>query len=272
MTPRFFDIHAHVWDASFNEDRNAVLARLQEKGVATIMVGTDFKSSQDCAMMASFIDEGVFACIGVHPIDMGGERFLDFLFEDLTKAKRVVAVGECGLDYSRLNEVSDVALEKERQRHIFDMQIDFAINHNLPLMIHCRDSEKALADAHRDILTMLTEKKKSAGKTLRGNIHFFSQTIDIAREYFALDFTISFTGVITFSREYDEVIRLAPLDLIMTETDCPYVAPLPYRGNRNEPVYVEEVVKKLAEIRGEDFETVRVATVANAMRVFNITA
>lgn len=271
MTPRFFDIHAHAWDAAFNDDRNAVLTRMQEKGVAAIMVGTDFKSSQDCAMMASFVDEGVFACIGVHPIDMRNERFLDFIFEDLTKAKRVVAVGECGLDYSRLSEVSDIALEKERQRNLFEAQIDFAINHNLPLMIHCRDSDKALADAHRDILTMLTEKKKSAGKTLRGNIHFFSQTIDIAREYFALDFTISFTGVITFSREYDEVIRLAPLDLIMTETDCPYVAPIPYRGNRNEPIYVEEVVKKIAEIRNEDFETVRAATVANAMRVFNIT-
>jgi TatD DNase family protein len=281
MAPRFFDIHAHVWDPSFNDDRNAVLARMQEKGVAAIMVGTDFKSSQDCAMMASFVDEGVFACIGVHPIDMRSERFLDFLFEDLTKAKRVVAVGECGLDYSRLPtavsvqagvpEVSDVAVEKERQRKLFEMQIEFAVAHDLPLMIHCRDSDKELADAHRDILAVLTERKKSAGQTLRGNIHFFSQTIDIAREYFALDFTISFTGVITFSREYDEVIRLAPLDHIMTETDSPYVAPIPYRGNRNEPIYVEEVVKKIAEIRNEDFETVRNATVANALRVFNIT-
>lgn len=271
MLPRFFDIHAHVWDAAFNDDRNAVLARMQERGVAAIMVGTDFKSSQDCAMMASFVDEGIFACIGVHPIDMRNERFLDFIFADLTKAKRVVAIGECGLDYSRLSEVGDVAFEKERQRALFEAQIDFAVAHNLPLMIHCRDSDKAFADAHRDILAILTERKKSVGHILRGNVHFFSQTIDIAREYFALGFTISFTGVITFSREYDEVIRLTPLDLIMTETDCPYVAPTPYRGNRNEPVYVEEVVKKIAEIRGDDFEIVRAATVANALRVFNIT-
>ncbi|KKT60068.1 MAG: Sec-independent protein TatD [Parcubacteria group bacterium GW2011_GWC1_44_26] len=110
-----------------------------------------------------------------------------------------------------------------------------------------------------------------AGERLRGNIHFFSQTIEIAREYFALDFTISITGVITFSNEYDEVVRLSPLDKIMSETDCPYVSPAPYRGKRNEPIFVEEVVKKIAEIRNEDFETVRSALVQNAIRVFNIT-
>ncbi|OHA83484.1 MAG: hypothetical protein A2937_00035 [Candidatus Yonathbacteria bacterium RIFCSPLOWO2_01_FULL_47_33b] len=271
MTPRFFDIHAHVWDAAFNEDRNAVLERLQEKGVATIMVGTDFKSSQDSAMMASFVDEGVFACIGVHPIDDKEARFLEPFFDELVKGKRVVAMGECGLDYSRLSDVPDVDAEKARQRKLFEAQINFALAHDLPLMIHCRDSDKALADAHRDILAILREKKKEAGASLRGNVHFFSQTFDIAREYLALDFTISFTGVITFSREYDEVIRLTPLERIMTETDSPYVAPMPYRGSRNEPIYVEEVVKKIAEIRGEDFETVRAATVQNALRVFNIT-
>lgn len=137
-------------------------------------------------------------------------------------------------------------------------------------MIHCRDSEKSLADAHRDAIGIFAAKKKEAGERLRGNIHFFSQTTEIAREYFALGFTISFTGVITFTHEYDEVVRFAPLDHIMAETDCPYVAPAPYRGKRNEPIYVEEVVKKIAELRGEDFEVVREALVQNAFRVFNI--
>ena len=105
---------------------------------------------------------------------------------------------------------------------------------------------------------------------MRGNVHFFSQTIDIAREYFALGFTISFTGVITFSREYDEVVRESPRDFLMVETDCPYVTPVPHRGTRNEPIYVEEVVKKIAEIRGEDYELVRESLVKNALRVFNI--
>jgi len=269
--PKFFDIHAHVNDASFDEDRNEVLARMRERGVFAIMVGTDYKSSQGAAMMASFMDGGVYASIGVHPIDDVDQLFREPFFADLLLGKRVVAVGECGLDYSRLVGVSDITAEKNRQRELFGKQVDFAIAQNLPLMIHCRDSKKSIADAHRDIISILATKKKESVDKIRGNIHFFSQTIDIAREYFALGFTVSFTGVVTFSNEYDEVIRLAPLDRIMSETDCPYVTPVPYRGKRNEPIFVEEVVKRIAEIRGEDFETVRATLVQNALRTFNIT-
>jgi len=270
MLPRFFDIHAHVNDASFDEDRNNVLERMRDRGVWAIMVGTDYKSSQGAAIMASFSESGVYASIGVHPIDDKKERFREPFFADLAVGPRVVSVGECGLDYSRLGDTNDVSTEKARQRELFETQIDFALAYDLPLMIHCRDSDKALADAHRDVIAMLVDKKSKNSK-LRGNIHFFSQTIDIAREYFAIDFTISFTGVITFSDEYNDVVRLAPLDRIMSETDCPYVSPVPYRGKRNEPIFVEEVVRIIAEIRGEDFETVRVALVQNALRVFNIT-
>lgn len=268
--PKFFDIHAHVNDSRYDEDRNNVLARMQERGVYAIMVGTDYKSSQNVAMMASFIDKGVYASIGVHPNDKI-EPFRKEFFLDLMSEGGVVAIGECGLDYSHLVDVVNIEEEKKRQKDLFGEQIDFAVEKDLPLMIHCRDSDKAIADAHRDVILILSEKKKNAGSKLRGNIHFFAQTIDIAREYFVLDFTISFTGVITFSDEYDEVIRKAPLDKIMSETDCPYVTPVPYRGKRNEPIFVEEVVKRIAEIRGEDFETVRSAVVKNAFQMFNIT-
>mgnify|MGYP001575402749 CR=1 FL=1 len=282
MTPKFFDIHSHINDASFDGDREAVLARMQERGVWTVVVGTDYKSSQDAATIASFAEEGVFASIGVHPIDDKGALFREPFFAELALSPCVVAIGECGLDYSRLATVPapiQHSAERQRQRALFEAQVDFAIAHDFPLMIHCRDSdrifpcprhESADSDAHRDILAILTEKKKLAGERLKGNIHFFSQTIDIAREYFALDFTISFTGVITFSREYDEVIRLAPLNRIMAETDSPYVTPIPHRGKRNEPIFVEEVVKKIAEIRNENFETVRLAMVANALRTFGL--
>ncbi|MBI5798787.1 MAG: TatD family hydrolase [Candidatus Yonathbacteria bacterium] len=269
--PLFFDVHSHINDACFDEDRNEVLARMSGRGVWAIMVGTDQESSEDVTRMASLSPEGVFASIGVHPIDDRNKKFREQLFAELATSARVVAVGECGLDYSRLADVPDITAEKSRQRELFEMQADFALAQNLPLMIHCRDSDKKIADAHTDVLAILRAKKNMAGGRLRGNVHFFAQTIDIACEYFALDFTISFTGVITFSNEYDEVVRLAPLDKIMSETDCPYVAPVPYRGKRNEPIYVEEVVKKIAEIRGEDFEAVRAALVQNAVRIFNIT-
>ena len=271
MLPQFFDIHAHINDSRFNEDRNDVLARMREHGVFAIVVGTDYQSSQEAVNIASFADGGVYASIGVHPIDDRNEKFREPFFAEIATSARVVAVGECGLDYSRLGDTEDITVEKERQKKLFEEQIDFALAKNLPLMIHCRDSNKALADANKDVLAILRKKKNMEGERLRGNIHFFSQTIEIAREYFALDFTISITGVITFSNEYDEVVRLSPLDKIMSETDCPYVSPAPYRGKRNEPIFVEEVVKKIAKLRNEDFETVRSALVQNALRTFNIT-
>lgn len=271
MPPLFFDIHAHVNDSRFNEDRINVLARMRERRVWGIMVGTDYKSSQEAAIMASFAEEGIFASVGVHPIDDRSEHFRKAFFDELITASRVVSVGECGLDYTRLEGIADIEGEKTRQKELFEAQIDFAFEQNLPLMLHVRDSGKVVADAHQDVLKILSAKKKSAGERLRGNVHFFTQTIDVAREYFAIDFTVSFSGVITFSDEYDDVVRKAPLDRIMAETDCPYVAPVPYRGKRNEPIFVEEIVKKIAEIRNEDFETVRAQLVQNALRVFNIT-
>ncbi len=270
MIPRYFDIHAHVNDKRFDEDRENVFARMREHNVFAVDVGTDKKTSQAVVALAENSGDTVYASIGIHPIDDRNEKFDKDFFDALARSSTVVAVGECGLDYSRLDDVADIAAEKLRQKELFAAQIDFALEHDLPLMIHCRDSEKSLVDAHRDVLDMLHEKKKTAGTKLRGDVHFFSQTIEIAREYFDLDFTISFTGVITFAREYDDVIKLAPLDRLMAETDCPYVAPLPYRGKRNEPVYVEEVVKKIAELRGEDLEVVRAALVQNALQFFRI--
>lgn len=270
MNPKFFDIHTHVNDARFDDDRALVLSRTRAQDVFIINVGTDKKSSEAVVAIAEASADGVFAAIGVHPNDDRTAQFDKEAFSEIAKSSRVLAIGECGLDYSRLNDGEDVVAKKKRQKELFSAQVDFAIERNLPVMIHCRDSVPTLADAHRDVLAILSEKKKDASKRLHGDVHFFSQTIEIAREYFALDFTISFTGVITFARDYDEVIRKAPLDRIMAETDAPFVAPVPYRGKRNEPLFVEEVVKKIAEVRGEDFETVRIALVENAFRTFGL--
>jgi len=138
-------------------------------------------------------------------------------------------------------------------------QINFALKHDKPIMIHARD-------AYEEILQILESLGGPTAK-LRGNVHFFAGDWEIAQRFFAIDFTISFTGVITFTSDYDEVIKKAPLEKILSETDAPYVAPTPYRGKRNEPSYVQEVVKRIAEIRGEDFEEVRTALVNNALRM-----
>lgn len=256
---KFIDIHSHIQDSAFDADRDLVIARMKEKGVAALVVGTDFEMSQKAVELAEKY-ENLFATIGLHPTDNRKEVFEEKKYRALAESQRAVAIGECGLDYSRIAP-ENLAEEKTRQKETFEIQLDFAVLLDKPLMIHCRD-------AHDDVLDMSDAKKREYGERLRGNIHFFSAGKEIAKRYLELDFTLSFTGVITFARDYDEAVSYAPLDMILSETDCPYVAPIPYRGKRNEPAYVEEVVKKIAEVRKEDYEKVREAMAENAKRVF----
>lgn len=260
MPPKFFDIHSHVNDARFDNDRIEVIERTLRGGVFTISVGTDRRSSQLVTQMAEFYD-GMYSSIGIHPTDNTQEQFNEKYFTELASSHKVVAVGECGLDYLRAPDAS--ANEKKRQKDLFEMQIEFAVRIGKPLMIHCRES-------HRDALDILSSKKREYGEKLWGNIHFFSAGKDIAKQYLELGFSMSFPGVITFARDYDDAVRYIPLDMIMSETDSPYAAPIPFRGKRNEPLYVAEVVKKIAEIRGEPLETVAPALVQNAFRIFKI--
>lgn len=256
---RYFDAHSHINDSRFDADLDDVLARMKEFGVASLVVGTEKRLSSHAVELAH-ANENLFACVGLHPTDVRDEKFDEAFYRTLGSDSRTLAIGECGLDYFRLNEEERKA-EVQRQSVVFENQIELAASLDKPLMIHCRN-------AHSDMLDILFSKKKEYGDKLRGNIHFFSEGPETAKKYFDLDFTISFTGVITFARDYDETVRYAPLGLILSETDCPYVAPIPYRGKRNEPTYVTEVVKKIAEIRGEDFENVREQLVKNALRVF----
>jgi len=255
IKPLYFDAHSHLNDQQFSEDYAPALFRMREACVWSIVVGTDKIMSEKAVFLANE-NEGIFASIGLHPTDNDGEIWNDAFYRELAKNKKVVAIGECGLDYSRVPE-------EKRQKALFETQLEFAVSHGLSLMIHCRE-------AHADLLDMLASKKKEHGEKLRGNIHFFSEGIETAKKYFDLDFTISFTGVITFTHDYDEAVKYAPLDRILSETDSPYVAPVPYRGKRNEPIYVQEVVKTIANIRNEDPETVRIALVENTLRTFNI--
>lgn len=260
MLPDFFDIHSHLNDTQFEGDIVGVVERMRKGNVWTIVVGTDRRSSQIAAQISCFYGN-IFSAIGVHPTDNTNEYFNEDYFSDLLACESVVAVGECGLDTFRAKEWNDK--ERTRQRELFERQLEFAVAIDKPLMIHCRN-------AHEEMLDILSAKNKVYGDKLRGNIHFFAGDVSTAKRYFELGFTVSFTGVITFARDYDEVVRYAPLDMILSETDSPYVAPVPYRGKRNEPSYVAEVVRTIAEIRGVDFEIVRRAMVDNALRVFNI--
>lgn len=260
---KYIDIHCHLDFKDYDPDKEGVFARIREQEVGAITIGCDLESSKRAVKIAEE-NENVWACIGVHPADNHLEIWNEEEFEKLAQSKKVVAVGECGLDYFRLPKEEDkIKEEKERQIKIFRNQIDFALKHNLPLMLHCRN-------AYDEVLDILNEYKKEAGEKLRGNAHFFAGNVEQAQRFVAIGFTMSFTGVITFTHDYDEVVKSLPIESIMSETDAPFVAPVPYRGKRNEPVYVIEVVRKLAELKGLTEQEMALKTIENAHRVFKL--
>lgn len=254
---KYFDIHSHLNFPDYN-DLEKALERMQLAEVGTIVVGVDFESSKKAVELAE-AHENIWACIGIHPADNPTENFEAEKFKTLVSHPKVVAIGECGLDFFHRDRVEDY----ERQKKLFLDQVEFALEHDKPIMIHARS-------AYPGLLSILEPMKQEHGKKLRGDIHFFAGNLEEAKRFWAIDFTTSFTGVITFTHDYDEVIKNAPLEMLMSETDAPFVSPVPYRKQRNEPAYVVEVVKKIAEIRGEDLETIEKTLLANASRVFKI--
>jgi len=291
MEIKYFDIHSHLGfedlsaQAGFGTDQKEVIQKMHELGVATITIGTGLESSKEVVRLASE-DENIWACIGNHPDDNSNETFDENDYEELVKNPKVVAIGECGLDYFRFEGKFNKGLslrrseatgkgeslveffgsEKTKQKEEFIKQIEFAVKYNKVLMLHVRDNKEAKGEAYNDAYNIL---KKYEGK-VRGNMHFFAGDLEWAKKFIELGYTISFTGVITFAKQYDEVIKSIPLEFIHAETDAPFVAPVPHRGERNEPVFVIDVVKKIAEIRGEDFEKVRIQLLENAKRVFGL--
>lgn len=148
-------------------------------------------------------------------------------------------------------------------------QIEFALERDLPLMLHIRPSVGTV-DAHLDALNILESFKSTEGERLRGTAHFFTSTPEIAQRYIDLGFHITFPGVVTFAKETQEAARTVPLERILVETDSPYASPIPHRGERNEPVFVIDVAKKIAELRGEDPESVRKQLLLNSSKLFSL--
>ncbi len=267
--PKYFDVHSHLNFSAYDTDRGEVIGRMQEAGVGTITVGTQYDTSKTAVELAEKY-ENIYATVGVHPIHTsashhdveelgGGQSAKAFTsrgevpdiaaYKILAQHPKVVAIGEVGLDYYHHDEnLADVQVKT------FYAMIDLANEVNKPLMLHIRNGQPGtgIKSAYLDAYEILKSRSK-----VPGNLHFFAGSIEEAKPFLDLGYTFSFTGVITFARNYDETIKYLPLDRIMSETDAPYVTPAPYRGKRNEPTYVIEVVKKLAEIRGEEEGEVR---------------
>ncbi|MFM2415245.1 MAG: hypothetical protein RI911_938 [Candidatus Parcubacteria bacterium] len=267
IEPNYFDTHSHIQFPQFDADRADVIARMEHAGVWTILVATNDKTSRDAIALAerySFM----FATIGVHPTE--NEVFTKTHYEALSKKSKVVAIGECGLDYFRKEIADEYLAEPKRQQDLFEAQLRFAIEHNKPVMMHVRPSSGS-TNAHDDALAILETYKKDHGDALRGTIHFFTSTKEIADRYLQLGFYVSIPGVVTFDKSLEDVVSHIPLDRILLETDSPYAAPDIHRGKRNEPVYVSQVAHAISRIKKLTDEKVRMQTFVNAARLFGIT-
>ncbi|NCN22086.1 TatD family hydrolase [Candidatus Falkowbacteria bacterium] len=281
----FIDTHTHVNFKDFKDDADEVIRRSLDNDTWMILVGSEYKTSNRALSYANKYQKGVYAAIGLHPIHLENgkteegengekifyERFEEFdygSYEKLASFEKVVAIGEIGLDYYHLDPKSDTQKAKKKQQEVFMQQLTLARSLNLPVIIHCRQ-------AHDDLYEILSSFKKEYGQNIPagepwGVVHCFSGDEDLAWKYFRLGLIISFTGLITFSKQWDDLIRKIPLDKIMIETDAPYMTPEPYRGQRNEPLLVQYVAKRIAEIKGIKIEKVAEITFNNAKRLFKI--
>lgn len=276
---RLIDTHCHVQFDAYDSDRDALIVSCNEKEIGLMVVGCDEKSSRDAIALAEKTGSTpvfcIFCSVGQHPTD-SAEPFDYKKFLELAKSsKKVRAIGECGLDYYHLSkDEKERVVEIEQQKELFFQHINLSSELNLPLIIHCRD-------AHEDMIEMLTHSYGTETGTEtapdsvfreHGVMHCFTGTVRDAQSYLDMGFMISFTGIITFTNQYDDVVRHVPLEKILIETDAPFLSPVPYRGKRNSPEYVEYIARRIAEIKGVPFEHVAETATINAIRLFKISS
>lgn len=275
---KWFDSHAHLNFKAFNDDHPEIIKKCLDGNLWLINVGSKYDTSEKAAAIAENYKKGVWAAIGLHPSHIEDEIFDYQKYLALAKnSDKVVAIGETGLDYFRIK--NDELEIKEKQKEAFKKQVELAMELNKPLIIHCRN-------AHDDLLRLLELQVSSYN--LQGVIHCFTGNNQEARKYLNMGFYLGFTGIITYSSDYDAIIKDTPLEKILIETDCPYLTPLKPQTNaeksqrksalsprksaftRNEPIYVKYTAQKIAEVRGLPIEKVAEQTFQNALKLFKL--
>ncbi len=264
------DTHAHLMFPEFKDDLSEVLAAAHAAGVEKIVnVGCSKKASKQAYEMLSKYDEVcevfLYASLGLHPYDVLdlSDELLDEWAGWITKDKRIVAIGEIGLDYyvrpgDRADNSPILSVPKDKQKEGFIKQLEFAVRVGLPVIIHNREADE-------DTFEILREFPKA-----RCVFHCFGSNLEFARKVWAAGFMTSFTGIVTYPNAANirEVVKEVPMDKFMVETDCPFLAPQAYRGGRNEPAYVVEVAKMIAEVKGIGVEEVQKVSVENSRSFF----
>lgn len=282
----FIDTHAHVNFKDYRDDADDVIRRALANDTWMVLVGSEYKTSNRALTYANKYEKGVYAAVGLHPIHLEeqsiknkeenneyqfltrAEEFNYDTYEKLAKFEKVVAIGEIGLDYYHLDPTKDVSVAKRKQQEVFLKQLVLARHLDLPVIIHCRQ-------AHDDLFEILQDFRKVYADFIPsdrpwGVLHCFSGDEDLAWKYFSLGLIVSFTGLITFSKQWDDLLRKIPLDKFMIETDSPYMTPEPYRGRRNEPLLVQYVAARIAEIRNTSIENIASASTEMAKKFFKI--
>ncbi len=279
MDPKLFDTHSHLHFPAYGPEQEAVYARMRDAGIWTVCVGTAAGTSKLGIEFAEAHD-GVFASVGHHPEHLtssfrdeseGEIGDLDIAeLETLARSSpKVVAIGETGLDFYRIDEDRDRRRAIETQEAAFRAHLDLARRLDKPVIIHCREALASLAKI------MVEERAKGR---VEGVVHCYTGTWAEAEPLLAAGLHLSFTGIITFPPKktadpelsVHRVIERMPLERLLIETDAPWLAPVPHRGERNEPSYVTEVAKKVAELRGMTYDEAAEATTANARSFFKI--
>ena len=251
----FFDTHAHYNEEKFEEDRNIIIREIKENNIKYVtVVGYNIESSIKAIEIANKYDN-IYATVGISPNDLDSQIDLEKI-ESLAQDKKVVAIGEIGLDYYWNKE------NKDLQKDIFVKQIEIANKMDLPISIHTRE-------AVYDTLEVLKNRIKVKNS---GIFHCCPLNIELIKEAVKLGFYISFSGNVTFknSKNANKCIEAVPIDKLLIETDSPYMTPEPYRGKRNNSIYVKLVAQKIAEVRNMELEDIAKITLYNGKRVYKI--
>ena len=250
----YIDTHSHLFDNAFDIDRDEVINECLNQNVKKLIVVGFDKETNKLALELSSKYAYMYPTVGLHPTELDdySDNFFDYL-EELIKKDEVVGIGECGLDYYWDDS------KKDLQKIVFLKQIELSLKYNKPLIIHSRD-------AIGDTLEVL----KSVGKPLKGVMHGYSGSLEMAREFIKLGLKIGIGGVVTFknAKNVKEVVKELDLSNFVLETDCPYLTPTPYRGKRNAPYYIPLIAAEIASIKGIDIKEVEEATTKNANELF----
>ncbi|MCD6500890.1 TatD family hydrolase [bacterium] len=248
------DTHAHLDFEDFDKDREEVIRRAFDGGIKKIInIGTNFEHSKKSIALAEKYDN-IYASVSLHPIDVEKEKFDENEWLELASHPKVVAIGETGFDFYHQSD-------RKKQKEIFEKLIKIACKVEKPLILHSREADK-------EVLEVLSHNELPPKP---GVIHCFGRNYEVAKKFLDLGFLISYTGNITYNKERAISVSKVPLDKIMVETDCPFMTPAPFRGQRNEPFYVKYIAQKIAEIKNESFEKVAEVTTKNATELFNLT-